>query len=261
MIDVFAVCGELKIDYGGVAVRVLLVEDDRHLAEAMGEALRRFGHDVYHVTGGRQALTAARDVEFVLLDLGLPDLDGQEVCRRLRQQTWIPIIVVTGRDDELSRVLLLDAGADDYVVKPYSMRELLARMEAVVRRGAIGELTRPRPPLPGDGGGGQRRHGPLQVDLRVRRVVLHDREVRLTRREFDLLAALLADPGAVVGRQELIERVWDENWHGSTRTLDVHVGSLRTKLGDRRWIESVRGVGFRVRTPDDKLNRLAVADG
>ncbi|MFB9853634.1 response regulator transcription factor [Micromonospora andamanensis] len=226
------------------------MEDDESLAGTMVEALRRFGHDVEHVTTGLEALTALGKAEFVLLELGLPDLDGQEVCRRIRQQSWIPIIVVTGRGDELNRVLLLETGADDFVVKPYSMRELLARMDAVVRRGAVGEVGRAlRVPSAGPAEE-RRRHGPLQVDLRVRRASLHDREVTLTRREFDLLAVLLDDPGAVVGRQELIERVWDENWHGSTRTLDVHVGSLRTKLGDRRWIESVRGVGFRVRMPD-----------
>ncbi|MFI6762862.1 response regulator transcription factor [Micromonospora sp. NPDC050417] len=237
---------------GAGAVRVLVVEDDEHLADVMIEALQRFGHDAQHVTTGGGALAVLGEVEFVLLDLGLPDLDGQEVCRRIRQHSWIPIIVVTGRGDELNRILLLQTGADDYVVKPYSMRELLARMDAVVRRGTVGETGRVQLAATGGASGEeQRRHGPLRLDLRVRRASLHDREVTLTRREFDLLAALLDDPGAVVGRQELIERVWDENWHGSTRTLDVHVGSLRTKLGDRRWIESVRGVGFRVRTPDD----------
>ncbi|MGC5051851.1 response regulator transcription factor [Micromonospora sp. DT48] len=236
---------------------MLVVEDDESLGGTMVEALRRFGHEAEHVTTGVEALTVLGKAEFILLDLGLPDLDGQEVCRRIRQHSWIPIIVVTGRGDELNRVLLLETGADDYVVKPYSMRELLARMDAVVRRGAVGEVGEAGRALRGASAGPpveeQRRHGPLQVDLRVRRASLHDREVTLTRREFDLLAALLDDPGAVVGRQELIERVWDENWHGSTRTLDVHVGSLRTKLGDRRWIESVRGVGFRVRMPDSEL--------
>jgi len=230
-------------------LRVLVVEDDKTLAEVMAEALQRFGHEVQIAATGEEAIKAAGDVEFVLLDLGLPDLDGQEVCRRIRQESWVPVIVVTGRSDELDRVLLLQSGADDYVIKPCGMRELLARMEAVVRRGAVGDATEPA--ANGRGSGGQRRCGPLRVDLRARRVVVHGREVMLTRREFDLLSALLVDPGAVVGRQELIEQVWDEHWHGSTRTLDVHIGSLRTKLGDRRWIESVRGVGFRVQLPGD----------
>jgi DNA-binding response OmpR family regulator len=233
-------------------VRVLVVENDETLAEDMAEALRRSGHEVEHAGTGEQALKMFADFQFILLDLGLPDLDGHEVCRRIRESSWVPLIVLTGRSDELDRVLLLRAGADDYVVKPGSMRELLARMDAVVRRGAVGDATyAPGTLSEGTGGGDQRRHADLSVDLRSRRTVLRDREVPLTRREFDLLAALLADPGAVVGRQELIEGVWDENWHGSTRTLDVHIGSLRTKLGDRRWIESIRGVGFRVQAPRD----------
>ena len=230
-------------------MRVLVVEDDKTLAEVMAEALQRFGHEAQIALTGEEALKAAGDVDFVLLDLGLPDLDGQEVCRRIRQESWVPVIVVTGRTDELDRVLLLQSGADDYVIKPCGMRELLARMEAVVRRGSVGDTVESA--ANGRGNGGQRRCGPLRMDLRARRVVVHGREVTLTRREFDLLSALLADPGAVVGRQELIEQVWDEHWHGSTRTLDVHIGSLRTKLGDRRWIESVRGVGFRVQSPGD----------
>jgi DNA-binding response OmpR family regulator len=228
-----------------------VVEDDKTLADAMAEALQRFGHEVQIATSGEQALKAVEDAEFVLLDLSLPDLDGQEVCRRIRQESWVPLIVVSGRGDELDRVLLLQSGADDYVVKPCGMRELLARMEAVVRRGAVGNAVDPSAAAGSRGGGDQRRCGPLCVDLRARRVAMGGREVALTRREFDLLSALLADPGAVVGRQELIEQVWDEHWHGSTRTLDVHIGSLRTKLGDRRWIESVRGVGFRIRLPSD----------
>jgi DNA-binding response OmpR family regulator len=228
-----------------------VVEDDKTLAEVMAEALQRFGHEVQIAVSGEQALKAVDDAEFVLLDLGLPDLDGQEVCRRIRQESWVPLIVVTGRSDELDRVLLLQSGADDYVVKPCGMHELLARMEAVVRRGTVGNAVEPAVATNGRNGGDQRRCGPLCVDLRERRVIMHEQELALTRREFDLLSALLADPGAVVSRQQLIEQVWDEHWHGSTRTLDVHIGSLRTKLGDRRWIESVRGVGFRIRFPGD----------
>lgn len=232
-------------------MRVLVVEDDKTLAEVMAEALQRFGHEVQIAVSGEQALKAVEDAEFVLLDLGLPDLDGQEVCRRIRQESWVPLIVMTGRSDELDRVLLLQSGADDYIVKPCGMHELLARMEAVVRRGTVGNAVEPAVATNGRSGGDQRRCGPLCVDLRERRVVMYEQELALTRREFDLLSALLADPGAVVGRQQLIEQVWDEHWHGSTRTLDVHIGSLRTKLGDRRWIESVRGVGFRIRFPGD----------
>ena len=221
----------------------------------MVESLQRFGHQVQHACTGEQALEAVAQVDFVLLDLGLPDLEGQEVCRRIRQSSGVPVIVVTGRGDELDCILLLKSGADDYVVKPCSIRVLLARMDAIVRRCAARQPTTDatHPVNMGSVVDRPRRHGALSVDLRARRAVLHDREIVLTRREFDLLAVLLADPGAVVSRRELIEDVWDANWHGSTRTLDVHIGSLRTKLGDRRWIESVRGVGFRIHPAPDRV--------
>ena len=234
------------------AVRVLLVGQDTSSVDAIAEALQRFGHHVRHTGSGEQALRSVNDADFVLLVLGLPDLDGREVCRRIRQHSTVPVIVVTHSGDELDCVLLLQSGADDYLVKPCSMRELLARMDAVSRRVLVGAgLAASLDPAPRTSGSPshERRQGALAVDVRARRAVLHGRSVSLTRREFDLLAALLAEPGAVVGRQELIERVWDENWHRSTRTLDVHVGSLRSKLGDRRWIESVRGVGFRIVEP------------
>ncbi|MDT9692966.1 response regulator transcription factor [Streptomyces sp. P9(2023)] len=227
-------------------MHVLIVEDDQRIADALGEAMQRFGHDVTRVATGREALTAAERTEFVLLDLGLPDLDGQEVCRRLRERSWVPIIAVTARAEEVDRILLLQAGADDYLTKPYSMRELLARMDAVARR-VTGPATA--------AAGGESREdcwtaGPLVLDLRARQVRVHGEPVSLTRREFDLLAALAADAGAVRAREDLINEVWDANWHGSTRTLDVHVGSLRSKLGVREWIESVRGVGFRLAVAD-----------
>ncbi|MGA5215257.1 response regulator transcription factor [Streptomyces cinereoruber] len=227
-------------------MHVLIVEDDRRIADALGEAMQRFGHEVVWVATGREALAAAEKTEFVLLDLGLPDLDGQEVCRRLRKRSWVPIIAVTARAEEVDRIMLLQAGADDYLIKPYSMRELLARMDAVARR-----VNGPTSP----GGDAESREdrwsaGPLVLDLRTRQVEMHGQSVSLTRREFDLLAALAIDPGAVRAREDLINEVWDANWHGSTRTLDVHVGSLRSKLGGREWIESVRGVGFRLAVPD-----------
>jgi len=235
---------------GSVGVRILLVEDDMHVAGALSEALERFGHEVNHVASGISAVTAAADNDFVLLDLGLPDLDGQEVCRRLRTASEVPIVVVTARSDEVDRVVLLQSGADDYLIKPYSTRELIARIEAVSRR-THGTATSGVPaqartePEPDE----VRVLGPLRADLRTRQVRVADREVALTRREFDLLVALLADPGAVRGREDLIDEVWDTNWHGSTRTLDVHVGSLRSKLGHREWIRSVRGVGFQLCLP------------
>ncbi|MCX5582918.1 response regulator transcription factor [Streptomyces erythrochromogenes] len=227
-------------------MHVLIVEDDERIADALTEAMQRFGHEVAWVATGHEALAAAAKTEFVLLDLGLPDLDGQEVCRRMRERSWVPIIAVTARAEELDRILLLQAGADDYVTKPYSMRELLARMDAIARR-----VTGPA--AAGAAGESREDHwsaGPLVLDLRTRQVEVHGEPVSLTRREFDLLAALAADAGAVRAREDLINEVWDANWHGSTRTLDVHVGSLRTKLGARDWIEAVRGVGFRLAVPD-----------
>ncbi|MFD7898570.1 response regulator transcription factor [Streptomyces sp. NPDC059479] len=227
-------------------MHVLIVEDDERIADALGEAMQRFGHETTWAATGQEALLAAEKTEFVLLDLGLPDLDGQEVCRRLRERSWVPIIAVTARAEEVDRIMLLQAGADDYVVKPYSMRELLARVDAVARRAA----------RPATGGGPEEPRedrwvaGPLMMDLRTRQVEVHGSPVSLTRREFDLLAALAADAGAVRAREDLINEVWDANWHGSTRTLDVHVGSLRNKLGAREWIEAVRGVGFRLAVPD-----------
>ncbi|MEU0353072.1 response regulator transcription factor [Streptomyces sp. NPDC006237] len=231
-------------------MRVLVVEDDEHIAGPLVEGLQRFGHEVRHIREGAEAVVLARETDFVLLDLGLPDLDGHEVCRRVRQDSWVPVIAVTAREDELDRVLLLQAGADDYVVKPYSLRELLARMEAVSRRLRIG-LERSGDSA--DGGepseGEVNRFGPLAVDLRARQATVNGRPVELTRREFDLLAALMADAGAVRLREDLINEVWDANWHGSTRTLDVHIGSLRSKLGGREWVQAVRGVGFRLAVP------------
>jgi two-component system response regulator RegX3 len=174
-------------------------------------------------------------MDLVLLDLGLPDLDGYEVCRQLRAQSRVPIIVVTARGDEGDRVLGLELGADDYVVKPFGIRELVARVRAVARR-TVGEPEGPQ------------RVGALEVDRRTRRVSVGGREVALAPKEFDLLSLLAEDAGAVVGRTQIMDEVWDPHWYGPTKTLDVHVASLRRKLGDPRWIETVRGVGFRLGT-------------
>ncbi|WP_439659406.1 response regulator transcription factor [Lentzea sp. HUAS TT2] len=231
-------------------MRILLVEDDAHVAGALSEALGRFGHAVDHVATGACAVSAAVGADFVLLDLGLPDLDGQEVCRRLRATSRVPIVVVTARSDEVDRVVLLQSGADDYLVKPYSTRELIARIEAVSRRTHGYPETNAAGGTPADVQRDDlRTFGSLEVDPRTRQVRVAGQDVELTRREFDLLTALLSDAGAVRQREDLIDEVWDTNWHGSTRTLDVHVGSLRSKLGHRDWIQSVRGVGFRLCVP------------
>jgi len=216
-------------------MKILLVEDEDAIAEPLADGLRREGFDVERVATGGAALDAgAADV--VLLDLRLPDMDGLDVCRRLRERSDVPIIVVTARGEEADRVVGLELGADDYVVKPFGLRELIARIRAVRRRGASrGAAAEPL------------RVGRLAVDERARRVTLDDQTLELTPKEFELLAALARDPGAAVSRRRLLEEVWETSWYGSSKTIDVHVASLRRKLGDPTWIETVRGVGFRLR--------------
>jgi two-component system, OmpR family, response regulator RegX3 len=215
-------------------VRVLIVEDEDSIAEPLAEGLRREGFDVARAATGTDALAAA-PVDVVLLDLRLPDRDGLDVCRELRARSAVPIIVVTARGEEADRVVGLELGADDYVVKPFGLRELIARIRAVTRR------TR------GEHEGAVLRSGDLEVDTRSRRASVTGRELDLTPKEFDLLAALARDPGAVLSRRRLLEDVWETSWYGSTKTIDVHVAALRRKLGDPAWIETVRGVGFRLR--------------
>jgi DNA-binding response OmpR family regulator len=226
-------------------VHILVAEDDEHVADALADALRQHGHTVLWKADGVEVVEAAEEADIVLLDLNLPDLDGYEVCRRIRTTSTVPIIVLTARSEEIDRVMLLRAGADDYVVKPYGFRELLARIEAVTRR-----TTQAAPPAAAsapDSSGLEM--GALSIDIRARKAFMAGQPLSLTAKEFDLLALLAAEGGAVLTREQLIESVWDENWFGSTRTLDVHVGTLRNKLGDKRWIETVRGVGFRLTDP------------
>ncbi|WP_329549990.1 response regulator transcription factor [Streptomyces sp. NBC_01356] len=251
---------------------VLVVEDDDGMAEALQQMLGLHGYDTRHSGTGTAALADLPGTSLVLLDLSLPDLAGHEVCRRIRENSCVPIVVLSGSDHELDRVTALYAGADDFVPKPFNHHELLARIEAVLRRStcccgraqesagadsapAPVQVPRPRrtPPEPAQEVSAAQenrlRAGPLRLDSRTRRVFLDDEEIRVTRKEFDLLAMLLEEPGAVMQREDIMARVWDENWFGSTRTLDVHVGSLRTKLGSTRWIETVRGVGYRLTVP------------
>jgi DNA-binding response OmpR family regulator len=215
-------------------VRLLIVEDEDAIAEPLAEGLRREGFEVERAATGAEALAAA-PVDLVLLDLRLPDLDGLDVCRELRERSSVPIIVVTARGEEADRVVGLELGADDYVVKPFGLRELIARIRAVSRRAR--EEPEDRVVRVGD----------LEVDERARRARLGGRELELTPKEFDLLAALARDPGAAVSRRRLLDEVWQTSWYGSTKTIDVHVAALRRKLGDPAWIETVRGVGFRLR--------------
>ena len=216
---------------------VLIVEDEDAIAEPLAEGLEREGFRVRRVATGEDALDAP-PADLVLLDLRLPDLDGYDVCRSLRKRSDVPIIIVTAKGEEPDRVIGLELGADDYVVKPFGLRELVARIRAVMRRASA---TRGR-----EGG---LRAGSLELDARTRIARLDGNELRLTAKEFDLLLLFMRDPGAVVSRERILQEVWQTTWYGSSKTIDVHVAALRKKLGDSGWIETVRGVGFRLRAP------------
>ena len=223
-------------------MNVLLVEDDDAIAEPLIRGLERQGYVVRHEStglGGVAAFHSDPSVDIVLLDLGLPDIDGYEVCRRVRSDSTVPIIILTARGDEIDRVLGLELGADDYMVKPFGFRELIARINAVTRRSnASGSIKEDITKLPGD----------ATLDNRTRKVTVHDKDIQLTRKEFDLLSLLASDAGATQTRETILEQVWDAHWYGPTKTLDVHIASLRKKLGDPTIIETVRGVGFRLRS-------------
>jgi len=225
-------------------VNILLVEDDDSIAEPLRKGLEREGYTVHRVATGREAL-ATTGAEMVLLDLGLPDIDGLDVCRRIRATSDVPIIVVSARGEEIDRVLGLELGADDYLTKPFSVRELVARIRAILRRTTSEPTGGGAAPTADDPGA--QRIGVLEIDRRTHRVRMEEADLDLTPKEFALLALLAEDPGALRTRAEILDQVWDPNWYGPTKTLDVHVASLRKKLGDPSWIETVRGVGFRLR--------------
>ena len=223
---------------------MLLVEDDKAIADTLVEGLTAAGHTVVHVATGAEALADNGGYEMVLLDLGLPDMDGRDVCRQLRERSTMPIIMLTARSEEFDRVLGLELGADDYVTKPFSLRELIARIRAVARRTQDGQASSDETYVTGI-----QSIGPMELDRRTRRVRIDQQQVALTAKEFDLLAFLANDVGAVHTRTEILEAVWDAHWYGPTKTVDAHVASLRKKLGAHGWIEAVRGVGFRLEPP------------
>ena len=225
-------------------MRILIVEDDPSVADGILDGLGTASFVAKHVSTGAAAILAVSDFEpdIVLLDLGLPDMDGTDVCREIRRSSLVPIIVVSARDEEIDRVIALEIGADDYVVKPFGMRELVARIKAVVRRSTAPETLV-------EAGPAEREYGPLRIDTRAIRVTLDGEEVHMTPKEFELLVYLTQDPGAVYRRADILHDVWDTNWYGTTKTLDAHVAAIRKKLGDPTWIESVRGVGFRFGIP------------
>ncbi|MEU1103553.1 response regulator transcription factor [Streptomyces tibetensis] len=271
-----------------MGLRVLLIEDDETIAEPLTEGLGHFGLTVDHVATGTDGLRGPYN-DVVLLDLGLPDMDGIDVCRGIRQVSDVPIVILSARGEEADRVLGLELGADDYLAKPFSVRELVARVRAVTRRTqrtqrtqrthqAFPETTGPAPgtrgtpepppyepaPAPAPEPAPALSYeppattsydpapdpphdpGPLVVDRRTRQVWVGDAPVLLTPKEFDLLALLSEDPGAVYSRQQILDRVWDPHYDGPTKTLDVHVAALRRKLGHPAWIRTLRGVGFRL---------------
>ena len=211
-------------------MHVLVVEDDPAISEPLLQGLVRNGFDATCVEFGGLAVEALPGKDMVILDLGLPDMDGLEVLRAIRKISDVPVIIATARGDEMDRIIGLEIGADDYVVKPFSVRELAARVRAISRRRVVEAPSE---------------MGQVSLDRNRRSVFVSGDPIDLTAKEFDLLAVLLEEPGRVVPRQELYSRVWDPVWIGSGKTLDVHIAGLRKKLGNSDLIETVRGVGYR----------------
>jgi two-component system, OmpR family, response regulator RegX3 len=228
--------------------RILFVEDEPSIYEPFSKALAREGFEpVVARTAARAIELSEGDFAIVLLDLTLPDGDGRDICRAIRRNSSVPILMLTARGTEADRIVGLEIGADDYVVKPFSGGEVIARIRAILRRSAA--------PPPEEAPPGPVAVGSLEVDVAARRARLGGEELKLSRKEFDLLAELVRHAGRVVTREQLMDRVWDENWFGSTKTLDVHVRWLRQKLGDApespRYLHTVRGVGFRFTAPEE----------
>ncbi|WP_190016871.1 response regulator transcription factor [Streptomyces lucensis] len=237
-------------------MRLLLIEDDDRIAGPLTEGLGRYGFTVDHVRTGAAGLADTTAPDLVLLDLGLPDMDGLDVCRSLRARSAVPIIMITARGEEADRIVGLELGADDYLAKPFGVRELIARIRAVTRRAGAPAYspTGPAPASPArQPASGAQTLGPLALNRRTREVHLDGRHVALTPREFDLLAYLAEDPGTVYSRQQIMDTVWDPHFFGPTKTLDAHVAALRRKLSDPGWITTARGVGFRFTVPGDHI--------
>jgi DNA-binding response OmpR family regulator len=227
---------------------ILLVDDEPLITDSLTYSLKREGFEVKAVPDGLSALKAVEelDPDLIVLDLMLPDISGFEVCRRLRVNTATPVIMLTAKGEEIDRVLGLEVGADDYLAKPFSFRELLARIQALIRRVALDrQTTHPQ----------QISMGELALDPDARRVFKGDQELQLSAREFDLLAVLMKNAGRAMGRDELIKLVWGEDWVGDPRTLDVHVRWLRLKIEEDPaspiFIQTVRGFGYRFAGPEE----------
>jgi two-component system response regulator RegX3 len=227
-----------------VKLRILVVEDEKSISEPLAEGLGREGFDTDVVATLKSARQAwQRSPDLILLDVMLPDGDGRDLAREIRRESDVPIIMLTARGEEIDRVVGLELGADDYVVKPFSMRELTARIRAILRRGRSSEL---RTPI---------QIGEIRLDPASRTVTKGDQPVELAVKEFDLLQLLMASAGQVLRREQIMDEVWDPHWFGPTKTLDVHVSWLRKKIEDDpaapRYITTVRGVGFRFLAPED----------
>ena len=221
---------------------ILIVEDEAAIADTLIFALQGEGFTTTWLSLGAAALEHQRQTpaDLIILDIGLPDISGFETCKQLRRFSEVPVMFLSARDGEIDRVVGLEIGADDYVVKPFGFRELVARIRAVLRRASGEASSAPSPRI---------EVGDLVVDRRTRTVTYRDASVALSPKEFDLLVSLGEDPGAVRSREQLMHDVWDEHWWGSTKTLDVHIASLRKKL-DPDLIETVRSVGYRLHVDD-----------
>lgn len=220
-------------------MQILIVEDDERVAAALEAFLARSGYATVRAADGVSALQKlGADTEVVLLDLGLPDVDGIDLCRRIRGRSEVPIVIVTARNQVAERIRGLRAGADDFVVKPYDVHELLARIEAVTRRS--------RPVRPESEARVRLQDGEVEIDLVARQVLIERASIELTRKEFDIVAVLARYPGVAVPKERLIREVWNTDWRGFGHSLEVHVGAIRKKAGRRHLIETVRGVGYRL---------------
>jgi two-component system, OmpR family, response regulator RegX3 len=227
--------------------KILVVEDEVSISDPLAAALEREGYATTLAHTAAEALEAfrSRSPDLVLLDIMLPDGDGRDVLRQIRSTSRVPVIMLTARGEEMDRVIGLELGADDYVAKPFSAAELVARIRAVLRRTAA----------PAPSGRSTLEAGDIRVDLDTREVTKDGGAVQLTLKEFELLRMLMEEAGKVVRRTDLMDQIWDPNWYGSMKTLDVHVSSLRKKIGDDpadpRYIKTVRGVGFRFASPEE----------
>ncbi len=227
--------------------KILVVDDEKLIVDSLRYSLRKEGYDVVVAHDGLEAIALARkeQPDLLVLDLMLPGIDGLEVCRTIRQESMLPIIMLTARSEEMDRVIGLEIGADDYLVKPFSFRELLARIRAALRRASyVAPAAEETLAI-----------GALSLDQASHRVLRHGQEVELTRKEYDLLRLFMERAGRVIPRNEIIDAVWDTDWIGDTRTLDVHIRRLREKIEDTpskpQYVQTVRGVGYRFATPEE----------